>query len=160
MVQVSHPNLTTGKTITLTRNTFVSRVMSLLLNTLSRFVIAFLPRSKHLYSSPNHLNQKILSVQFSSVTQSCPTLCKPMECSTPGLPVHQQLLEPTQTHGHCVSNAIQPSHPPSTPYPPTFNLPQHQSLFQWVGSSHQVAKVLESQLQHQPFQWIFRTDFL
>ena len=160
MIQHSHLYMTTGKTRALTIQSLVSKVMSLLLNMLSRFVIAFLPRSKHLYSSPNHRNQKILSVQFSSVTQSCPTLCKPMECSTPGLPLHQQLLEPTQTHGHCVSSAIQPSHPPSTPYPPTFDLPQHQSLFQWVGSSHQVAKVLESQLQHQPFQWIFRTDFL
>ena len=130
MIQHSHLYMTTGKTRALTIQSLVSKVMSLLLNTLSRFVIAFLPRSKHLYSSPNHLNQKILSVQFSSVTQSCPTLCKPMECSTPGLPLHQQLLEPTQTHGHCVSSAIQPSHPPSTPYPPTFDLPQHQSLFQ------------------------------
>ena len=66
------------------------------------------------------------SVQFNSVTQSCPTLCNPMDCSTPGFPVHQQLLEPTQTHVHCVSDAIQPSHPLSSPSPPAFSLSQHQ----------------------------------
>ena len=100
------------------------------------------------------------SVQFSSVTQSCPILCDPIDCSTPGLPVHQQLLEFTQTHGHWVSDAIQPSHPLSSPSPPTFNLSQHQGLFKWVSSLHQMAKVLEFQLQHQSFQSIFRTDFL
>ena len=98
--------------------------------------------------------------QFSSVTQSCPTLCDPMDCSTPGLPVHHQLPEFTQTHVHWVGDAIQPSHPLSSPSPPVFNLSQHQGLFQWVDSSHQVAKVLEFQLQHQSFQWIFRTDVL
>ena len=98
-------------------------------------------------------------VQFSSVTQSCLTLCDPMDCSMPGFPVHHQFPELTQTHVHQVSNTIQQSHPPS-PSPPTFNLSQHQGLFQWVSSSHQVAKVLEFQLQHQSFQWIFRTDFL
>ena len=99
-------------------------------------------------------------IQFSSVTQSCPTLCNPLDYSTPGLPVHHQLLEPTQTHVHCVRDAIQPPHHLSSPSPPTFNLSQHQGLFQWVSSSHQVAKVLEFQLQHQSFQWIFRTDLL
>ena len=99
-------------------------------------------------------------VQFSSVAQLCPTLCDPMDCSTPGLPVHHQLLEFTQTHVHWVSDAIQPSHPLSSPSPPAFNLSPHQGLFQWVSSSHQVAKVLEFQLQHQSFQWIFRTNFL
>ena len=99
------------------------------------------------------------SVQFSSVTQSCPTLCDPMDCSTPGLPVHHQCLGFTQTHIHRVSDAIQPSHPLSSPSSPAFNLSQHQSLFRWVSSSHQVAKVWEFQLQHQSFQWIFRTDF-
>ena len=83
-----------------------------------------------------------------------------MDCSMPWLLVHHQLPELTQTHVHRVSDAIQPSHPLSSPSPPTFNLYQHQSLFQWVSSSHQVAKVLEFQLQHQTFQWIFRTDFL
>ena len=94
----------------------------------------------------------MIFVQFGSVTQSCPILCDPMDCSTPGLPVHYQLLELTQTHVHCVSDAIQPSHPLSSPSPPTFNLSLHQDLFQCVSSSHQVAKVLEIQLQHQSFQ--------
>ena len=71
-----------------------------------------------------------LLVQFSSVTQSCLTLCNPIDSSTPGLPVHHQLPEPTQTHVHCVSDAIQPSHPPLSPSPPAFNLSQHQGLFQ------------------------------
>ena len=74
-------------------------------------------------------------------------------------PCHQ-LLEFTQTHAHWISDAIQPSHPLFSPSPPIFNLSQHQSLFQWVDSSHRVARVLEFQLQHQSFQWIFRTDFL
>ena len=82
------------------------------------------------------------SVQFSSVTQSCPTLCDPMNHSMPGLPVHHRLLESTQTHVHWVSDAIQPSHPLSSPFPPAFNLSQHQGLFQWKSSLHQVAKVL------------------
>ena len=98
-------------------------------------------------------------VQLSSVTQSCLTLCNPMDCSTPGLPVHHQLQELAQTHVHWVSDAIQLSHPLSFPSP-VFNLSQHQDLFQWVSPSDQVAKVLEFQLQHQSFQWIFRTDFL
>ena len=97
------------------------------------------------------------SAQF---TQSCPTIYGPMDFSPSGLPVHHQLLEFTQTHVHWVSDAIQLSHPLSSPSPPTFNPSQHQSLFQWVNSSHQVAKVLEFQLQHQYFQWIFRTNFL
>ena len=96
---------------------------------------------------------------ISSVAQSCLTLCDPMNRGTPGLPVHHQLLESTQTHIHWVGDAIQPSHPLSSPSH-AFNLSQHQDLFQWVSSSHQVAKVLEFQLQHQSFQWIFRTDFL
>ena len=99
-----------------------------------------------------------VSQSVSSVAQSCPTLCDPMNRSTPGLPVHHQLPEPTQTHVHRVSDAIQPSHPLSSPSPPTFNLSQHQGLFKWVSSSHQVAKVLEFQLQHQSFQWTPRSD--
>ena len=94
------------------------------------------------------------------VAQSCPTLCDPMDCSTPGFPVHHQLLELAQTHVYRIGDAIQPSHPLSSPSPPAFNLSQHQGLFKWVSSSCQVAKVLERQLQHQSFQWIFRTDFL
>ena len=86
------------------------------------------------------------SVQFSSVTQSCPTLCNPMNCSMPGLPVHHQLPEFTQTHVVWVGDAIQPSHPLLFPSPPAPNPSQHQSLFQWVNSLHQVAKVLEFQL--------------
>ena len=101
-----------------------------------------------------------LSVQFNSVTQSCPALCDPMNCSTPGLPVHHQLPEFIQTHVHWVDDAIQPSHPLSSPSPSSINLSQNQGLFQWVSSSHQVAKVLEFQLQHQSFQWTPRTDFL
>ena len=99
-------------------------------------------------------------VQFSSVTQSCPTLCNPMNRSTPGLPVHHQLLEFTQTHVHWVSYAIQPFHPPSSASLPAFNLSQPQGLFKWVSSSHEVAKILEFQLQHQSFQWTPRTYFL
>ena len=83
---------------------------------------------------------------FSSVAQSCPTLCDPMNCSTPGLPVHHQLPEFTQTHVHRAGDAIQPSHPLSSPSPPAPKPSQHQSLFQWVNSSHEVAKVLECQL--------------
>ena len=90
--------------------------------------------------------------QFSSVAQSCPTLCDPMNHSTPGLPVHHQLPEFTQTHVHWVSDAIQPSHPLSSPSSPAPNPSQHQSLFQWVNSLHEVAKVLEFQLYHQCFQ--------
>ena len=92
-------------------------------------------------------------IQFSSVSQSCPTLCNSMDCSTSGFPVHHQLLEVTQTHVHQVCDAIQPSHPLSSPSPPAFSLSQHQGFFQSVSSSHQVAKVLELQLQHQSFQW-------
>ena len=84
----------------------------------------------------------------------------PTDCSMPGLPVHCQLPEFTQTHIHWVGDAIQPSHPLSSPSPPVFNLSQHQGLFQWVSSSQQVVKVLEFQLQHQSFQWIFRSKFL
>ena len=102
----------------------------------------------------------VCEVQFSSVTQSCPTLCDPMDCSTPGLSVHHQLPEFTQTNVHWVGDAIQPSHPLLSPSSPAFNLSQHQGLFQGVGSSYQVAKVLELQLQHQSVQRIFRTDFL
>ena len=82
------------------------------------------------------------SRQFSSVAQLCPTLCDSMDCSMPGFAVHHQLPELTQTHIHWVGDAIQPSHPLSSPSPPTFTLSQHQGLFQWVSSSHQVAKVL------------------
>ena len=99
-------------------------------------------------------------VQFGSLAQSCPTLCDPMNCSTPGLPVHHQVPEFNQTHVHSVDDAIQPSYPLSSPSPPPLNLSKHQGLFKWVSSLHQVAKILEFQLQHQSFQWIPRTDLL
>ena len=92
---------------------------------------------------------RVCSVQFSSTV--CPILCDPMNRSTPDLPVHHQLPEFTQTQVHRVSDAIQPSHPPPSPSPLSPNPSQHQSLFQWVNSSHEVAKVLEFQPQHQSF---------
>ena len=98
------------------------------------------------------------SVQFCSDAQSCPTLCDPINRSTSGLPVHHQLPELIQTHVHWVRDAIQPSHPLSSPSPPAPNPSQHQGLLQWVSSSHHVAKVLEFQLQHQSFQRTPRTD--
>ena len=104
--------------------------------------------------------KETLSVQFSSGAQSCPTLCDPMNRSTSGLPVFHYLLVLAQTHIHQVGDAIQPSCPWSSPSLPAFNLPQPQGLLWWVSSSYQGAKVLELQLQHQSFQWIFRNDFL
>ena len=101
-----------------------------------------------------------VSVQFSSVTQSCLILCDPMNPSMPGLPVHHQLPEFTQTHVHWVGDAIQPSHPLSSPSPPAPNPSQHQSLFQWINSLHEVAKVLEFQLQHHSLQRNPRADLL
>ena len=105
----------------------------------------------------NHCNKEALC--RCSVTQSCQTLCHPMDCSMPGFPVLHHLLELAQTQVHWVGDAIQLSHPLSSPSP-ALNLSQHQGLFQWVSSLHQVAKVLEFQLQYQSFQWIFRVDFL
>ena len=101
-----------------------------------------------------------LIYQFSSVAQLRPTPCDPMNCSTPGLLVYHQLLESTQTHVHQVGVAIYPSHPLLSLPPPAPNPSQHQGPFQWVNSSHEVAKVLEFQLQHQSFQWTPRTDLL
>ena len=108
----------------------------------------------HQGSPTNH------SGQFSSVTQSCPTLCNPMNRSMPGLPVHHKLPESNQTHVHRVSDAIHPSHPLSSPSPPAPNPSQHQGLFQQVNSSHEVAEVLEFQLQHQSLQRTPRTYLL
>ena len=105
-------------------------------------------REDNLFLEVTHL------VQFTSVAQSCLTLCNPMNCNMPGFPVHDQLPEFTQTHVYWASDAIQPFHPLLSPSPPTFNLSQHQGLFKWVNSSHQVAQVLEFQFQHQSFQWI------
>ena len=104
------------------------------------------------YGSDDHTHRVYHNIQFSSVTQSCPTLCDPMNCSTPGLPVHHQLPEFTQTQVHQVGDTIQPSHPLSSPFPPAPNPSQHQSLLQWINSLYEVAKVLEFQLQHQSFQ--------
>ena len=95
-----------------------------------------------------------------SVTKLYLTLCDLMECSMPGFPVHHQLLDLSQTRVHRISDAIQPSPPLSPPSLLALNLSQHWDLFKWASSSHQVAKVLEFQLQHQSFQWILRTDFL
>ena len=109
------------------------------------------------------MNSKIMNFsQFSSILLlSCVRLfCDPIDCSILDLPVHHQLLELAQTHVHWIGDAIQPSHPLSSPSLPAFNLSQHQGLYQWVRSSNQVAKVLEFQLQHQSPQWIFRTDLL
>ena len=100
------------------------------------------------------------SVQVSSVTQPCLTLCNPMNCIMPGIPVHHQFPEFTQTHAYRVGDAIWPSHPLSSPSPPAPNPSQHQGLFKWFNSSHEVAKVLEIQLQHQSFLWTARTDLL
>ena len=93
-----------------------------------------------------------------SVTKFCPALCAPMDYSTPGFPVPQYLLDFAQVHVRWISDASQPSHPRWSPSPPVFSLSQHQDLFQWVGSLHQVSKLLELQFWHQSFQWIFRID--
>ena len=97
---------------------------------------------------------------YCSVAKSCLTLCDPMDCSTPGFPVLHYLPEFAQTHGHWVGDAIQPSHSLSHRLTSAFNLSQKQSLCQWISSMHQVANVLEFQLQHHFFQWIFRDNFL
>ena len=145
--------------------------MSLLFNMLSRLVIAFLPRSKCLnfmavvticsdFGAQENKTCHRFHFCYCSVTQLCPSLWDSMDCSTPSFPILHHLPELAKTHVHWVNDAIQPSHPLSSPSPPAFNLSQHQGLFQWIGSLHQVAKVLELQLQHQSFQWIFRVDFL
>ena len=115
---------------------------------------------KAVYCHSVYLTYMQSSVQFSSVAQSCPTLCDPMNRSTPGLPVHHQLPEFTQTHVHRVHDAIQPSHPRSSPSPPAPNPSQHQSLFQGVNSLHEVAQVLEFQLSHHSFQRNPRANLL
>ena len=102
-------------------------------------------------------SSSVSSVQLFSCVQ---LLATPWTAACQAFPVHHQLPELAQTHVHWVGDAIEPSHPLSSPAPPAFNLSQHQSLFKWVTSLHQVAKVLELPLQYQSFQWIFRTDFL
>ena len=153
MIQLSHPYMTAGKTIALTRWTFVGKVKSLLFNMLSRFVITFLPKSKRLLISVTMLRP---SVQFGRSVVS--NSLRPHESQHTGLPVHQKIPEFTPTHAHQVGDAIQPSHPLSSPSPPAPNPSQYQGLFRWVNSSYEVAKVLEFQLQHQSFQWIPGTD--
>ena len=123
---------------------------------------SFWPRDWILYIFHGYVNSLSLRHlgNLSELTQFCPTLCNPMDCSMPGLPVHHLLPELAQNHVHWVTDSIQPSHPLLSPSPPAFNHSQHQGVFQWVSSLHQVAKVLEFQLQHYPFQSIFRTDFI
>ena len=131
---------------------------------MSLYLFVFLRSAYHLNNNFESLSNTqtfpFSLIQFSSVTQSCPTLFDPMNRSMPGLPFHHQLPEFNQTHVHRVGDAIQPSHPGSSPSPPAPSPSQHQSLFQWVTSSHQVTKVLELQLQHQSFQRTPRTDLL
>ena len=130
-----------------------------------RSTIPFLFLLIYMWPIPSHFPLSF-RIFFSSlkvkvlVTQSRLSLCDPMDRSTPSFPVHHQLLELTQTHFLWVGDAIQPPHPLSSPSPHAFNLSQNQGLFKSVSSSHQVAKVLELQHQHQSFQWISRTDFL
>ena len=128
--------------------------------TLSGHALSMQDLIKSLVCYKRKVNQEFSSVQFSSVAQPCHTLCNPMNRSMPGLPVHHQLLEFTQTHVHRVSDAIQPSHPLLFPSPPGSNPSQHQSLFQRVSSSHEVVRVLEFQLQHHSFQSTPRADLL
>ena len=120
-------------------------MLNCLMAALQMWKLRFHSQSLLVSLESGHIFFCLVSVQFSSVTQSCPTLCNPMNRSTPGLPVHHHLPEFTQTHLHRVGDAIQPSHPGSSPSPAP-NLSQHQSLFQWVSSSHEVFKVLELQL--------------
>ena len=128
----------------------------------TRNTLAWEHTGKHTTPSPGQVDgprqerwwtntEMLKGVQLSSVTQSCLTLCDPMNRSTSGPPVHHQHPEFTPTHAHRVGDALQPSHPLSSPSPPAPNPSQHQGLFQWVNSSNQVAKVLEFQLQHQSF---------
>ena len=122
---------------------------------------SWLPYINWYETSQSAYSSNPLNVGFPGVVQllSHVWLCKPMSCNVPGFPVLHHLPELAQTNVHCVGDVIQPSSPLSTPSPPAFSLSQNQNLFQWVSSSHHVAKVLELQLQHQSFQWIFRVDF-
>ena len=145
--------------------TYILAISKAVYFSLLNFVLLFRPNALSLNEKAkcmvtlilSHRN-KLLFFQFSSVTQPRPTLCDPMDHSTPGPPVHHQLPEFIQTHVHWLGDAIPPFHPLSSPSPPVFNLSQHHGLFKWVSSSHQVAKVFEFQLQHQSFQWTLRTD--
>ena len=153
MVQFSHPYMTTGKA------RHWGHLRPHLFLWVSNIWENWVPGliSQHSLSSPippypkRQLIYSLKNDQIKSVAQSCPTLCDPMNRSTPGLPVHHQLPGFIQTHVHWVGDAIQPSHPLSSPSPPALSLSQHQGLFKGVSSLHQVAKVLEFQLQHQSF---------
>ena len=135
---------------------FLAGIMGMLVDTRKNLNVP----SLHFKKSHGRVKTCLSSVQFSSVAQLCLTLRDPVNRSTPGLPVHHQLPEFTQTHIHRVSDTIQPSRPLSSPSPPAPNSSQHQSLFQWVNSSHEVAKVLEFQLQHHSLQRNPRADLL
>ena len=132
------------------------------------FVSGYCKSTLHLWDSSMMVHVTIICsvlllcniLSCCSFDQLCLTLCHPMNCSMPSFSVLHYLPEFAQTHVCWVDDAIQPSYPLSPPSPPALNLPQHQGLFQWVDSLHQVTKVLELQLQHQSFQWISRTDFL
>ena len=113
----------------------------------------------HKESGHNWATNRHIRIISSGQSLSRIWLCHPTDCSTPGFPVHHQLLKLPEAHVHRISDDIQPPHPLLSPSPAAFNPSQHQGLFQWVSSLHQVARVLEFQLQHQSFQWIFRTDF-
>ena len=142
--------------------TFMTRVSSRSIHALIGLLRSHLPATC-IFRTVSPQTQDLFylhCLQFNSVAQLCLTLCDSVGCNTSGIPLHHQLLKLAQTRVHGVGDATQPSHPLLTPSPPTFNLFQHQGLFKWVSSSHQVVKILEFQLQHQSFQWIFRTDFL
>ena len=136
----------------------------------TRFGITnFKSTSAHAFQSSSlSISKHVLSILFwdsvlnycCSVAKLCSTLCNPIHCSITGFPVPHHLPEFAQVQVHCIGDAIQPSHPLSSPFPPALNLSQHQGLLKWVKFLHQVAKVLDLQLQHQCFQRVFRVDFL
>ena len=135
-------------------NWFISKQNLQLANILSFCIFMENHCILHYVSSSNTEILIFVYLQFSSVTQLCPVLCEPMDCSTLGFSVHHQLPEIAQTHVHWVSDDIQQPHPLLSPAPPAFNISQHQSIFQRGSSLHQVARLLKFQLQHQSFQWI------
>ena len=150
MVQIPHPYMTTGKTIALTKQTFIHSSS-----------VSFSSCQKSPKNVPKYLlkkfpckwmNSRVSLMDFSSVAQSCPTLWDTMDCSTLGLPVHHQLLDLLKLMS---TESVMPSNHLilSSPYPPAFNLSQHQDLFKWISSSLQVAKELEFQLRSPPNEY-------
>ena len=133
---------------------------SVCLHLLATWILSWFLSVLHVHRLSRFIQMLFIQVNswLSSVTQLCLTLCTPSDHSMPGLPVHHKLQESTPTHVHRVGDAIQPCHPLSSPSPLALNLSQYQGLFRWVSSSHQMAKVLEFQLQHQSFQWTPWTD--